>query len=328
METTVFVTAPRLSSSGVEKLERAGVNIIYLSNPNDSKEVESILLHEKIDAVISRTVNLTADAINGCPTLKVISKHGVGVSNIAVEAATERGIPVYITPAANASSVAEMALGLMISASRHIAWMDHELRNGRWSRKQDGMGLAGRTLGLVGLGQIGQRLGLACLSLGMRVIAYDPALQDKVSPVQGIELFTSLDEMLLHTHVLSLHVPLNSQTRHLIDASRLALLPEAAIIINTARGEVIDEDAMIAALSSGHLFAAGLDTMYVEPLPANSPLLALPNVVLTPHVGGSTPSALSAMAAMAADNVLSALAGTPPPENWCVNPATLKNIQG
>lgn len=323
MKPTIFITAPRLSASGVRLLEQSGARLIYLPEASGI-DVENILAREPVDAIISRTVELSARAINSCSTLKVISKHGVGVSNIAVEAATARGIPVYVTPAANAQSVTELALGLMLAASRRIAWMDSELRAGRWSRNQDGLELNGRTLGLVGLGQIGQRLGIACLSLGMRVLAFDPALEGKPTPIAGIELCRSLDDMLPNSDVLSLHVPLNSHTRHLIDARRLALLPDNAIVINTARGEVIQQDDLINALRSGRLYAAGLDTMREEPLPENSPLLQLSNVVLTPHVGGSTPAALDRMAQLAAKNVLGYLGGSPPAPGWCINPDVLK----
>lgn len=318
---TVFVTAPRLASSGVELLAAAGVRVIYLESGNDAGAVERIMAGEPVDAVISRTVELSARAIASCPTLKVISKHGVGVSNIDVAAASARGIPVYVTPGANAQSVAEMALGLLFAAARRIAWMDAELRTGRWSRVQDGIELCGRTLGLVGFGQIGQRVAQVCQAMGMQVAAFDPALQS--SPVPGVQLVASLDALLPLADVLSLHVPLNRYTRSMLGAQQLARLPQGAILINTARGEVVDESALVDALRSGRLYAAGLDTMAMEPLPADSALAALPSVVLTPHVGGSTPAALAAMAGGAAANVLGWLQGQPVEAGRCVNPEVL-----
>jgi len=321
---TIFVTAPKLAQAGVDLLQAAGARVIYLPDADDVQAVRHIMATEPVDAVISRTVALDAEAIASCPTLKVVSKHGVGVSNIAVAACTERGIPVYVTPGANAQSVAEMTLGLMFAAARRIHWMDSELRAGRWSRAQDGLELQGRTLGLVGFGQVGQRVAAACLAIGMNVYAYDPALRGQPSPVSGVTLWEDLDDMLPHCNVLSLHVPLNAQTRNLFDATRLARLPKQALLLNTARGEVIDERALIQALQSGQLYAAGLDTTAVEPLPADSPLLTLPNVVLTPHVGGSTPAALAAMASGAARNVLGWLAGQPVDASACVNAGVLK----
>lgn len=321
--TTIFVTAPKLASAGVDILARAGARVIYLADADNAEEVERVMASEPIDAVISRTVQLSAKAIAACPTLKVISKHGVGVSNIDVDAATARGIPVYVTPGANAQSVAEMTLGLMFAAARRIGWMDAELHAGRWSRAQDGLELHGRTLGLVGFGQIGQRVATVCLALGMEVVAFDPALSDGVSPVDGVRLLPTLEALLPLADVLSLHVPLNARTRGMLGAAQFAAMPRGAVLVNTARGEVVDESALVAALQSGQLYAAGLDTMAVEPLPADSALAAQPNLVLTPHVGGSTPAALTGMARGAALNVLGWLQGRPVDVSACVNPRAI-----
>ncbi|WP_371818956.1 hydroxyacid dehydrogenase [Achromobacter sp. SD115] len=320
---TVLVTAPKLAPAGAELLAQSGARVLYLPALGTAEDVARILAREPVDAVISRTVDLTASAIGSCSTLKVISKHGVGVSNIDVAAATARGIPVYMTPGANAQSVAELTLGLLFAVARRLSWMDAEIKAGRWSRTQDGLELSGRRLGLVGFGQVGQRVARVCQALGMIVHAHDPALRGGASPVAGVQCWEDLDAMLAQSDVLSLHVPLNPHTRGLINAERLALLPRGAILINTARGEVVDEAALIGALSAGRLRGAGLDTMTVEPLPADSPLLALPNVVLTPHVGGSTPAALDAMAAGAARNVLGWLQGRPADSGACVNPQVL-----
>lgn len=323
MPHTILITAPTLAPAGIRLLEAAGARLLFLPAPATTTQLTRLLSREPVDAIISRTVDLTAEAIQGCPTLKVISKHGVGVSNIDVAAASARGIPVYVTPGANAQSVAELTLGLLFAAARRIAWMDGELRAGRWSRAQDGLELHGRQLGLVGLGQVGQRVALVCQALGMTVHAYDPALCGQPGPVAGVRCWDDLDAMLAHSDVLSLHVPLNAHTRGLLNAERLARLPPDAIVINTARGEVVDEPALIAALASGRLYAAGLDTMAEEPLPADSPLRALPNVVFTPHVGGSTPAALQAMATGAVRNVLGWLQGQPADPAACVNPQVL-----
>lgn len=321
---TVFVTAPRLAPAGLQRLQAAHCRVLYLQEGGGEAEVAAVLARERVDAVISRTATLSAAAIAACPTLKVISKHGVGVSNIDVAAASQRGIPVYVTPGANAQSVAEMTLGLMFAAARRIAWMDAELRAGRWSRAQNGLELSGRTLGLLGFGQVGQRVARVALALGMEVVAFDPACAPGPDTVAGVRMLGSVDELLPLSYVLSLHVPLNARTRHLLDAGRIAQLPRGALLVNTARGEVVDEAALIDALRNGHLAAAGLDTMAEEPLPAGHALAALDNVVLTPHVGGSTPAALAAMAGTAAANVLGWLQGSPADPSHCVNPEVLR----
>ena len=322
MPHTIFVTAPKLAAPGVERLERAGSRILYLGGTQDGAEVERVMAAEPVDAVISRTVDLTAKAIDACPTLRVVSKHGVGVPNIDVAACTRRGIPVYVTPGANAQSVAELTVGLMIAAARKVAWMDREIREGRWPRVQDGLELQGRTIGLVGFGQIGQRVA----RVGTRDRHAGPRVRPRPrgpSPVEGVDLVGSLDDLLSASDVLSLHVPLTPKTRSMIGAAELARLPKGAILVNTARGEVVDEPALVEALRSGQLFAAGLDTTAEEPITRENPLLALPNVVLTPHVGGSTPGALAAMARGAAENVINSLEGRPVDPASCVNPEVL-----
>jgi D-3-phosphoglycerate dehydrogenase / 2-oxoglutarate reductase len=315
----VFVTAPRLAPAGLALLQQQGCALTFLRDADDAAAVERLMAAHRFDAVISRTAQLSAAAIAACPSLKVISKHGVGVSNIAVEAATRRGVPVYVTPGANAQSVAELTLGLMLAAARRIAHLDHELRAGRWTRAQDGLQLAGRRLGVLGFGQVGQRVARVAQALGMEVHAHDPMLQGP-SPVAGVRLHATLDALLPVSDVLSLHVPLTAKTRSLIDGRALDLLPPGALLVNTARGEVVDEPELIARLRDGRLAGAGLDTMASEPLPPGHPLTQLPTVVLTPHVGGSTAAALDAMAEGAARNILGFLQGQPPDARSCVNP--------
>lgn len=323
---TVFVTAPTLARTGTDLLEQAGCRVLYLPDGQDRSAVGRVLSAEPVDAIISRTALLTAADLAACPTLRIICKHGVGVSNIDVDTATQRGIPVCVTPGANAQSVAEMAWGLIFAAARRIAWMDAELRSGRWSRAQDGLQLQGHTLGLVGFGEVGQRVARVALALGMPVVAFDQGLRAVPRGLEAVRLLPTVDAVVQAADVLSLHVPLNSATRGLMDAARIAQMRPGSILINTARGEVVDEPALIDALRSGQLFAAGLDTMAVEPLPPDSPLLALPSVVLTPHVGGSTPAALAAMARGAAQTVLAALLHGQIDPAHCVNPQVLSSF--
>jgi D-3-phosphoglycerate dehydrogenase / 2-oxoglutarate reductase len=326
MSFTIFINAKTLALPGMQRLKSAGCMLLFMEWANSSEEVYRVLQSQPVDGIISRSVDLSGDAIRACPTLKVISKHGVGVNNIDVEAATRRNIPVYVTPSANTQSVAELIVGLMLAAARRISFLDRELHAGRWSRLQDGMQLGGRRLGLLGFGQIGQRVATVCLGLGMRVLAFDPALKG-ANPIAAVSLVSSIGDLLRQSDVLSLHVPLTEHTRKLIGAAELALLPAQAILINTARGEVVDEEAVVLALRNGTLFAAGLDALTEEPLPAKSPLASLPNVVLTPHIGASTSAALDAMAEGAAANVLGYLFGNTVDVSNCVNPHVLTNHQ-
>jgi D-3-phosphoglycerate dehydrogenase len=326
MSFTIFITAKTLAPPGLERLMHAGCKLLFMERANSSEEVHSILQTHAVDGIISRSVDLSGNAIRACPTLKVISKHGVGVNNIDVEAATQCNIPVYVTLSANSQSVAELTVGLMLAGARRISLLDRELHEGRWSRLQDGLQLAGRRLGLLGFGQIGQRVARVCLALGMRVLAFDPILKG-ANPIPAVSVASSMDDLLKQSDVLSLHVPLTARTRKLIGAAELSLLPAQAILINTARGEVVDEAALVAALKNGRLFAAGLDTFAEEPLPPDSPLANIPNVILTPHTGAATSAALDAMAEGAAANVLGFLLGDQVDAAYCINPEVLNNTQ-
>jgi D-3-phosphoglycerate dehydrogenase / 2-oxoglutarate reductase len=322
MSYRILVTAPRLAAAGQRALADAQCEVIYIADAQDAAEVERVLTTQPVDAVISRTVELSAAAIKGCPTLKVICKHGVGVTNIDVDAASRAGIPVFTTPGTNTVSVAELTIALMLSAARKVNFFDSELRAGRWTRTGDGIQLHGRRLGLVGYGQIGRNVAKIAHALGMRVHVFDPALR-----ADGVESYVTLErspqELYARADVLSLHCPVNAHTRRMIDAHAIAALPDRAIVINTARGELIDEAALVAALQSGKLAAAGLDTFAHEPLGGEDRLLSLPNVVLTPHVGGSTPDALDAVATSAVATCLRYLRGDAVDSQSCVNPHVL-----
>jgi D-3-phosphoglycerate dehydrogenase len=318
----ILVTAPTLALAGKRALAAAECSVTYIQDANSAAEIEHILQTQAIDAVISRTAPLTAAAIAACPSLRVICKHGVGVTNIDVAAATLRHVPVFTTPGTNTISVAELTIALILAAARRVTFFDRELRAGRWTRTGDGQQLSGRTLGLVGFGQIGQQVARVATALGMHVAAYDPAMTDS-SAFANVTRVASFDTLCASADVLSLHCPVTPKTRGMIDAKAIAALPHGAILINTARGELVDEAALVTALTSGKLAAAGLDTYAEEPLGSHHALLGLPNVVLTPHVGGSTPEALDAVSVAAVRICLDYLRGTAVDPACCVNPETL-----
>jgi len=312
----VLITAPSFAAPGVAKLQAAGCQIFYA---RDEKDLAQILAHEPIDAVISRTMKLGGDMIRSCPSLKVISKHGAGYNNIDVDAATARNIPVFYTPGANAQSVAELTIGLAIAVARTIPLHDRTLRGGGWSRNEMGLQLAGRTMGVIGLGNIGLKVAKLASAIGMQVVGYDPQLQK----APGFELIKSLAEFLPKAQVLSINCPLTEQTRGMIGAAELALLPPNAIVLNTARGGIVSEQALAEAVAKGHVFGAGLDDFEAEPIPADHPFNTLPRIVMTPHVGASTREALDTVSVMSVDNALLFLEGKSFDERLCVNPSVL-----
>lgn len=324
---TVLMSWDFLADPGPAILRASGCELLVLSESRDKAELDHLLGTRPVDAVISRSLELDAAALRSCPTLKVISKHGTGVNNIDVATATELGIPVTSTPGANAASVAELTIGLMIAAARRIAWLDRQAKEGHWRRVQDGLQLRGRTLGLVGFGEVAQRVATVAMALGMNVVAVDPAIARLPVPA-GVGVRSRLEDVLAVADVLSLHVPLTGRTRGLIGREQLALLPEGAILLNTARGPVVDEPALVEALRSGALRAAGLDTLVDEPAVAGHPLAGLDNVVLTPHVGGSTTASISAVAAAAAENVIAVLGGHDVDPRCQVNPEVFAQGSG
>ncbi|RJT34221.1 NAD(P)-dependent oxidoreductase [Rahnella woolbedingensis] len=319
-----LMTAPELGEGGRKVLADVGCEVDYLQHSNDEQEVEHLMSTRVYDAVISRTAVLSAKAINSCPTLKIICKHGVGVTNIDVAAASARGIPVLTTPATNAQSVAELTIALMFSAARRLPFFQHEIAERRWTRAGNGIELQGKTLGLVGYGEIGRRVAHIAQAIGMRVAFFDPAFVGETEH----QRYAGLSELLHNSQVLSLHCPVNAATRQMLNSLTLALLPQGAIVVNTSRGELIDENALAAALEEGALTAAGLDTFIEEPLAADHPFRQLTNVVLTPHIGGSTTQALDAVARSAARQCLDFLQRKTLDPRACVNSEAISHSKG
>lgn len=321
MSPTILVTAPRLADEGRRVLEDAGCQVLFVPKGEEDR-LRQVLASRPIDAIIARTLKLDRDAIAACPGLRAISRHGVGHDAVDLDAAAERGIPVSVVGETNAQSVAELAIGLMIASARRLPEANERIRLGEWPRQTPGIQLAGRTLGLVGCGTIATHVARIATALGMRVVGYDPGRSALPVPVEKI---SSLDTLLGMSDVLSLHCPLLPATRHVIDATALATLPAGAFVINTARGGLIDEQALAQAITSGHIAGAGLDTLEMEPPRFDHPLLNLPGVVLTPHVGGNSDAALAATAQAAAENALAMLAGKPPTHGRIVNAHLLES---
>jgi D-3-phosphoglycerate dehydrogenase len=234
----------------------------------------------------------------------------VGVDNIDVEAAKAAGIAVVNAPLAATNAVAELAFGMMLSLARHVHRADASMRKGEWEKKAFlGSELRGKTLGLVGIGRIGGRVAELSRAFGMVVVAYDPYVPHDKARALGVDKRERLEDVLAAADYLSLHVALTPETRHLLNDRTLQHLKKGAFVVNISRGQVIDTAALVRALQSGHLGGAGLDVFEEEPLPADSPLRSLPNVVLTPHVGASTREAQDLAGQVVAEQVVKVLRG-------------------
>ena len=265
-------------------------------------------------AMIVRTFQMREADIATAQRLKIIAKHGSGVDNIDIPAATSKGITVTNTPGANADAVAEYVLTLALATARRVSLSDRRLRTGVPGQVQDGIELGGKTLGLIGLGDIGSRTAsLFRKAFSAEVIAYDPYAPASSFEQCGARQVRDVSSVLTDADVISLHVPLIDSTRHLIGAAELAMMKPTAILINAARGGIVDELALHAALLDGRIAGAGSDVFESEPPPADHPLLGLDNFVGSPHVAGSSREALQRMGFGAARAVLAVLSGETPP---------------
>jgi phosphoglycerate dehydrogenase-like enzyme len=261
-------------------------------------------------AILARLGTVTRRVIEAAPGLRIVARHGVGVDAVDMEAATAHGTLVTSTGSANAAAVAEYAFALLLALVRRTAAADGSMRAGRWDRDPlVGMELEGRTLGIAGLGATGARMARQALGFGMKVIACRSDRPQQEVP--GVALVPRA-AFLAEADVVTLHLRLSSATRGFLDAAAIAAMRPGALIVNTARGELIEEEAMIRALASGRLGGAALDTFAEEPLSASSPLRALPNVILSPHVAGQTAEAVRRVGIAAAQAVLDELAGRRP----------------
>ena len=236
-----------------------------------------------VEGIILRTnIKVTREIMEAAPSLKIISRTGAGVDNVEVAAATEKGILVCDTPGVNSNSVAEQTLAILLGLAKQLKIMDKAVSEGNWKIRSTGkaVDVDGKTLGLIGIGRIGSLVAYKCrLAFNMKVIAYDPY----VKQAEGIELYSSLDQVFQEADFISIHVPYVEQTHHLVNAKLLNLMKPDAYLINTSRGPLVDEKALIEVLEKGSIAGAGLDVFEKEPPSLDNPLLRLNNVILTPH---------------------------------------------
>ncbi|AEH50170.1 phosphoglycerate dehydrogenase [Pseudothermotoga thermarum] len=316
----VFVTAlsfSKYSKEPKEYLEKHGVEIFWnpLGRPMKEEElIIELLKVSPIHGIIVGTDPITRKVIESLPDLKVIAKHGVGVDNIDLKAAKERGIIVTNAPGSNNEAVADLTWALILAAARQVPKADQTTRQGRWDRFV-GYEIYGKTIGIIGTGQIGLAVARRAKGFGMRILGYD-LVQNEIAIKELGVIYVSLEELLKESDVVTVHVPLNEKTQHMIGKKELELMKKTAILVNTSRGEVIDEEALYEALKNNRIFAAGLDVFSQEP-PVNSPLLKLENVVLTPHIGAYTVEANYRMGMAAAKSIVQVFNGEVP-ENMVV----------
>ncbi|MFN2322791.1 MAG: phosphoglycerate dehydrogenase [Trueperaceae bacterium] len=268
-------------------LQFDGVDVV--DRPGMPRE-EILAVVGGFDGLITRSRTQVDEALlaAAAPRLRVVGRGGVGVDNIDLDAASRHGVLVVNAPEANNVSAAELAIGLLLAAARGIGRSDALVRRGTWDRAYLGHELDGAALGIVGLGRIGSLVAKRAQGLGMRTLAYDPYLNRRRADELGVELVDDLHAMLAHVRFLTVHTPLTDETRGLIDAAALGALPRGAVVVNAARGGIVDEAALVAALAAGHLFAAGLDVFVGEPPARDHPLLQRDDVVVTAHLGANT----------------------------------------
>src|SRR3984957_2593985 len=258
--------------------------------------------------VVRSETKATAKIIEAATKLKVIGRAGVGVDNVDVDAATKRGIIVMNTPGGNTISTAEHAFSLMVSTARNIPQADASVKSGKWDRKTFlGVELYNKTLAILGMGRIGAEIARRAIAFGMRVLAYDPYLSVSRARSLQVELVETLDAIIPLADFITLHMPLTAETKYMLNAERLAKTRRGVRIVNCARGGLVQETALIEALKSGQVAAAALDVFETEPLPADSPLRGIPNIVFTPHLGGSTAEAQEGVGIEVAEQIRAAL---------------------
>lgn len=324
MRPNVYVTR-KVPEQALEILR--SVSSVRVWDREDVPPPREVILRElaQAEGVFSLlTDRIDAEVMTAAPRLKVISNFAVGFDNVDIPAATKRGIVVTHTPDVLTETVADFTLCLMLAAARRLVEADRYTRDGKW-KTWEPLLLAGQdihhaTLGLIGLGRIGAAVARRAQGFGMRVLYYDVVRREDLERSLSIT-YQSLDDVLRDSDVISVHVPLSEQTRHLISRAQFALMKNTAVFVNTSRGPVVDQRALAEALASRRIFAAGIDVFEQEPVPPDDPLLKLDNVIVVPHIASASIPTRIRMATLAAENLVAVLQGKRPPNP--VNPEVL-----
>jgi glyoxylate reductase len=312
----VFITR-EAPGNAPELLRAAGHSVTVSAEARALSRDELAAALKDADAALTMvTDRFDAELLAGAPKLKVIANLAVGYDNVDLQMAADAGVWLTNTPGVLAETTADFAFALLMSAARHVVASDRDTRAGGWVNWSPsgflGQDVHGATLGIIGMGEIGQAMARRASGFGMAVLYHSRTRQPELEARYGYA-FVPLRHLLERADFVSLHTPLNAETRGLMGAAEFALMKPAAILINTARGQVVDQAALIAALQSGTIGGAALDVTDPEPLPLGNPLFAMPNVIITPHIGSASLATRSRMAEMAARNILAVLAGESPP---------------
>ena len=307
MQPPKVLIADSISQRGIDDLSRDdALDVSVQTNLSVPQLLE--IIPEFTALVVRSQTKVTADVLKAGTRLRVVGRAGVGVDNVDVEAATQRGVVVLNAPGGNTVSTAEHAFSLLLCVARKIPQADASVRGKNWERKNfEGVELYNKILGVIGMGRIGSELARRAIAFGMRVVAYDPYLSATRARALQVELVDELDDLLAGADFISLHTPLTPETRHLLDAARLQKTKRGVRIINCARGGLIDETALANALQDRHVAAAALDVFEKEPLPNDSALRSTPNLILTPHLGASTAEAQESVGIEIAQSIRAAL---------------------
>jgi D-3-phosphoglycerate dehydrogenase len=294
------------SSAAYQDLLRKTPVVYHDTLPGSEDRLIDRIREAEVVINIRSSSKFTARVFESCPKLKLLSLWGTGTDNVDLSAAEKHGVTVTNTPGVAAVSIAEHSLALLLAVARRLPVTDARVRQGEWPRGSS-MQLSGKTLGVIGLGAIGRQFARIGQGIGMRVICWTM----NPNPSLGFALVPDLDTLLRESDVVSMHLRLSGRTQHMLGRAQFAMMKKGAIFLNTARGPIVDEAALIEALESGHLAGAGLDVFEVEPLPPGHPLTRMENVVLTPHSAGITPEVLEAGLALSIENIWNYLAGSP-----------------
>ncbi|SPS00093.1 hydroxyacid dehydrogenase [Cupriavidus taiwanensis] len=302
---SILVTAADLAPEAVALLH--DYEVIFAGKAPQPDELIALARQHDPVGIIVRYGKVGVPIMDAAPALKVISKHGSGIDVIDQQAAAARGIAVKAAVGANAAAVAEHAWALILACAKSVPQLNDRMRAGHWDKAtHKTIELSGRTLGVVGLGEIGRRVAAIGRAMGMRVLGFDPFASAAPEGVRLVELA----QLWRESDVVSLHCPLTEENRRLLNRDTLASFKDGAILVNTARGGLIDEPALVDAMRSGKLYAAGLDSFETEPLPSPHPFRDVPNLILSPHIGGVSDAAYVNMGLGAARNVLAVLEGS------------------